>query len=356
MIGTVVSGYRIDGKLGEGGMGEVYAATHELMGKRVAIKVLRYEHSQNADVVARFFKEARAAMLLNHPGCVDIIDTGRLDDGRGYIVMALLEGQSLKDRIAQGQMPAATVVAIARQVADVLHTAHAKGIIHRDLKPENVFVAPDEADPSGVRVKVLDFGVAKLSEGGVVMTNPNAIIGTPAYMSPEQCKGARFVDTQSDIYSLGCMMYEMVAGRTPFVCRGFGDYLIAHLSAPVPAPSTLAPVDARLERVIMRALAKEKPERQASMAAVIAELDALNLPHAASQATTVMGSKLTPEQLGELRALSKQSRAASGAGTSAARRGGGGGGGGGSNTVLLVVIVIVVAAVVAGGATLLLLR
>ncbi|HMF28582.1 MAG TPA: serine/threonine-protein kinase, partial [Candidatus Cybelea sp.] len=261
MLGTVISGYKIDGKLGEGGMGEVFCATHELMGKRVAVKVLRFEHSQNADVVSRFFKEARATQMLNHPGCVDIIDTGRLEDGRGYIIMALLEGESLKARLERERIPPAVQLAIARQIADVLGAAHQKGIVHRDLKPENVFLIPDGAAPSGVRVKVLDFGVAKLSEGGVQMTNPNAIIGTPAYMAPEQCKGAQFSDQQSDVYSLGCIMFEMAVGRTPFVGRGFGDYLIAHLSQPPPKPSTIAPLDPGLERVIMRALEKTKETR-----------------------------------------------------------------------------------------------
>jgi serine/threonine protein kinase len=136
---------------------------------------------------------------------------------------------------------------------------------------------PDHADPSGLRVKVLDFGVAKLTQAGQqAMTNPNAIIGTPAYMSPEQCKGAAFADSQSDIYSLGCIMFEMATRRTPFQGRGFGDYLMAHLSTPVPPPSTLANVAPSLERVILRALSKTKEQRHATMAELIGELDSLN--------------------------------------------------------------------------------
>jgi serine/threonine-protein kinase len=272
-----IRGYRIDGRLGEGGMGEVFAATNELMGKRVAIKVLRFEHSMNADVVERFFREARACALLNHPGCVDIIDTGHTEDGRGYIIMELLEGEGLKERIKRERIKPQVAISIARQIADVLSAAHAKGIVHRDLKPDNVFLVPNAAEPSGVRVKVLDFGVAKLTQGGApkAMTNPAAIIGTPAYMAPEQFKGAGFVDAQSDIYALGCIMFEMACGREPFQGRGFGDYLMAHLSTPPPAPSSFGQVDARLERLILRALAKNKEERQKSMAEVIAELDAI---------------------------------------------------------------------------------
>ncbi len=289
-----IGGYRIDGKLGEGGMGEVFVGTHELMGKRVAIKVLRHEHSQNADVVNRFFKEARASTLLNHPGCVDVIDTGRLDDGRGYIIMALLEGQSLKDRLAGGRLQPRIQMAIARQIADVLSVAHQKGIIHRDLKPENLFLEADAADPSGIRVKVLDFGVAKLSEGGPrLMTNPNAIIGTPAYMSPEQCKGAAFADSQSDIYSLGCIMFEMACGQPPFVGSGFGDYLMAHIATPVPAPSTFGPIDPEYERIILQALSKAKEQRQKTMAELMGQLDALTLPRSAPDAATLVGDTLS---------------------------------------------------------------
>jgi serine/threonine protein kinase len=284
MIGTNIGGYRVDAKLGEGGMGEVWVGVHPAIGKRVAIKVLREEHSRNAELVSRFFREARATQLLAHPGCVEIIDTGRLADGRGFLVMALLEGQSLKDRIARGRMTLPLVVGIARQIADVLQAAHNKGIIHRDLKPENVHILPDDGDPSGVRVKVLDFGVAKLTEGDVQkMTNPNALIGTPAYMAPEQCKGAQFIDAQSDIYSLGCILFEMACGRPPFVGRGFGEYLMAHLTQPVPAPSSLAQVDARLERVIVRALAKEKQQRHRSMGELIQDLDNIVRPSSPSR-------------------------------------------------------------------------
>jgi eukaryotic-like serine/threonine-protein kinase len=152
MLGTTIGGYRLERKLGEGGMGEVYVGVHELIGKRVAVKVLREEHSQNVELVNRFFKEARATALLAHSGCVDIIDTGRTPAGRGYIIMTLLEGESLKDRLARERLAPVVQLSIARQIADVLAAAHDKGIIHRDIKPENVFLVGDEAAPSRVRV------------------------------------------------------------------------------------------------------------------------------------------------------------------------------------------------------------
>jgi serine/threonine-protein kinase len=289
MIGATIGGYRLDRKLGEGGMGDVYVGVHALIGKRVAVKVLREEHSRNLDLINRFFKEARATAMLQHPGTVDIIDTGRLPDGRGFIIMTLLEGESLKDRLARERLAPVVQMAVARQIADVLATAHSKGIIHRDLKPENVFLLQDDAAPSRVRVKVLDFGVAKLTDNsGQAATNPNALIGTPQYMAPEQCKGAAYVDTQSDIYALGCIMYEMACGRPPFVCRGFGDYLMAHLTQTPAAPSSLATLDPRLERIIVKALAKEKSARQRSMSDVMSELDALTPGGSHASAATVM--------------------------------------------------------------------
>jgi serine/threonine-protein kinase len=305
MIGTTIGGYLLERKLGEGGMGDVFVGVHTLIGKRVAVKVLREEHSRNLDLINRFFKEARATAMLAHPGCVDIIDTGRLPDGRGYIVMTLLEGESLKDRLARERPAPVVQMAVARQIADVLATAHHKGIIHRDLKPENVFLLADQAAPSHVRVKVLDFGVAKLTDltPGQAATNPNALIGTPQYMAPEQCKGAAYVDTQSDIYALGCIMYEMACGRPPFVCRGFGDYLMAHLTQTPAAPSTLATLDPRLERIIVKALAKEKTARQRSMGELMKELDALAPSTSNANAATMMAQPATlvaPRQSHEL--------------------------------------------------------
>jgi len=291
VIGQLVGSYRIDAKIGEGGMGDVYLGVHDLMGKRVAIKVLRPEHSENADVIERFFREARAIALLSHPGAVDVYDTGRLDDGRAYIVMALLEGEDLRHRIQRAPLEFADQLSIARQIAETLAAAHDKGIIHRDLKPDNVFLTP------GGRVKILDFGVAKLVDQAVSLkTKTVAILGSPPYMSPEQCRGAGFVDHRSDVYALGCLMFEMACRRPPFVCKGFGDFLIAHCFEAPPAPSTLVAIDPAYQRIILKALSKKPEERQQTMAEVFAELAALR-PDAppAELSTTLRTSRPPPE-------------------------------------------------------------
>jgi serine/threonine protein kinase len=308
MVGEKIGNYLVDGKLGEGGMGIVYSARHELIGKRVAIKVLRPQHSTNEEHVERFFREAKATTRLNHPGTVDILDTGKLDDGRAYLVMALLEGEDLKQRLQRDRPSLPWSLAVTRQIAELLSVAHDKGIIHRDLKPDNIFVVGDSLDASGVRIKVLDFGVAKLvDEASLVKTKTVAIIGTPPYMSPEQCRGAGFVSLHSDIYAVGCILYELICGRTPFVCRGFGEYLIAHCVDPVPPPSTLVPtIDPGLERVIMKALSKTVAERHQSMNELLADLDTVGktpsvgptlAATAAASATLVSSAPLASKDL-----------------------------------------------------------
>jgi serine/threonine-protein kinase len=301
VIGELVGSYRVDALIGKGGMGEVYQATHTLIGKRVAVKVLRPEHSQLPDVVERFFREARAIAAISHPGTVDVYDTGRLDDGRAYIVMALLEGEDLRGRLDREPMPTELVRMVARQIAETLSVAHKKGIIHRDLKPDNVFLLPDAGERSGVRAKILDFGVAKLVDQAVSLkTKTVAILGSPPYMSPEQCRGAGFVDHRSDIYALGCLLFEMVTRRTPYVCRGFGEYLIAHCAEPVPNPRQYEPgIDPVLERIILKALSKKPEERQQSMDELLAELEHIGTeqqPDTPAELTTTMRSS-APIQL-----------------------------------------------------------
>ena len=284
MIGATVGSYQVREEIGHGGMGVVYAAEHPLIGRKVAVKVLLPEYSRNQEVVNRFFNEARAATMIRHPGLVDVIDFGYAPDGAAFLIMEFLEGESLASRLKRGPMAPKELIALGRQVAAAVGAAHEKGIVHRDLKPDNIFLVPDRELAGGVRVKVLDFGIAKLSTmeksgpntpGGSLKTRTGVVMGTPLYMSPEQGGGAANVDARADIYSLGCILYEMACGRVPFVKEGFGETIAAHIYEQPLAPREVEPTLPRaLERVILKALAKKPDERQPSMGALAAELEA----------------------------------------------------------------------------------
>jgi serine/threonine-protein kinase len=277
MIGETVGSYRIVAKLGEGGMGAVYLGEHEHIARKAAIKVLLPELSANKQIVARFFNEARATSLIRHPGIVEIIDCSVLPNGNAYIVMEYLTGESLGSHLrAHGRVPPSRALALTRQVAAALSAAHSQHIIHRDLKPDNVFVL---AAPDPSPIKILDFGIAKLTQGGSregsQTTRTGALIGTPAYMSPEQCRGAGAVDHRTDIYSLGCIAFEMLCGRPPFTYEGFGELIQAHLSAVPPRALSLEPsVSPEADALIARLLAKSPDDRPQTMNDVIEELDA----------------------------------------------------------------------------------
>jgi serine/threonine-protein kinase len=264
IVADVVGSYRIIGKIGEGGMGAVYVAEHTLIGRQAAIKVLQREMSHRQDLVTRFFNEARAATAVKHPGIVEIYDFGYHTDGSAYIVMEYLEGETLSARLRRfGPLPAARAAALGRQVAGALGAAHAKGIVHRDLKPDNIFIVRDPDITDGERTKILDFGIAKLAgdQPGSSRTRTGVVMGTPTYMSPEQSKGAGNVDARTDLYALGCIVFEMVCGRPPFVAEGGGEVMAQHIYAAVPAPSSIAPVTPQLEQFLLRALAKDPAQR-----------------------------------------------------------------------------------------------
>src|SRR6476619_3928398 len=209
---------------------------------RAAIKVLHASFTSRPDIVTRFFNEARAATAINDPGIVQIFDFGHHTDGSAYIVMELLDGEPLDHRIARGPMSVGDVLRIMRQVASALGAAHARGIIHRDLKPENIFLVRDPEVPGGERAKILDFGIAKLaSADGGSKTQTSAVMGTPTYMSPEQCRGAGHVDQRSDVYALGCVLFALLVGRPPFLAEGIGDIIAMHLREQAPVPSLIVP-------------------------------------------------------------------------------------------------------------------
>jgi len=287
MLGARLGNYRIVEVLGEGGMGVVYVGRHRQLGHRVAVKVLRPGPSRNADTVQRFFNEAQAATAIRHLGIVQVFDFGRTPDGRAYFVMELLEGETLTARLKQRQLDAVECCRIGRQIANVLAAAHAAGITHRDLKPDNLFLIPDTEALGGERVKVLDFGIAKLAgeiRPSRAQTRADLVMGTPTYMSPEQCRGAGEVDNRSDIYSLGCILFRMACGRPPFMGQA-REILDSHQLAPPPHPQSHAPdLPAQLATLIEQMLAKQPDERPQTMAAVSQALDeilqALGVPPA----------------------------------------------------------------------------
>jgi serine/threonine protein kinase len=274
----VIGSYRLLEKLGEGAMGTVWVAEHLLLGRRAAIKLLQPTYSTSKSITQRFFNEAKVIAAIANPGIVQIFDFGLHGDGSPYIVMEMLDGEGLDARLRRaGRLGPRDAVRLVKQVAISLSTAHGKGVIHRDLKPENLFIARDPAVPGGERVKVLDFGIAKLSRGdGRNKTRTGVVLGTPAYMSPEQCRGVGTIDHRADIYSLGAVLFCLVTGRPPFRGEGAGDVIIAQVRDRPPVPSALAPgIPAALDAVILRCLEKDPSRRYQAMGELTAALDGL---------------------------------------------------------------------------------
>jgi tRNA A-37 threonylcarbamoyl transferase component Bud32 len=278
MIGHSLGSYKITDMIGEGGMAVVYQAEHVLIGRRVAIKRLLPDMVRDDALVERFFNEARAAARLQHPGLVEVFDFGHDVDGSAYIVMELLEGESLASRIArESPLAAATALSITRQVAAAVHAAHEHGIVHRDLKPENLYLVAEHDAPDGVRVKVLDFGIAKLAaseDQRSVKTKTGALFGTPRYMAPEQCRNATAVDRRADIYSLGCILYEMLVGAPPFKHDTWAELVAAHMYEPPQPPSQRdGRIPSDVEAIVLRALAKRPDDRFPTMLDFANELE-----------------------------------------------------------------------------------
>jgi len=265
--GSQLGAYRVVRQIGVGGMGAVWLAEHISLGRRAAIKVLHPEYSHRSEIVTRFFNEARAATSISDPGIVQIFDFGQHTDGSVYIVMELLEGEPLDRRLARcGTLAIADALRIMRQAASTLAAAHAHRIVHRDLKPENIFLVHDPEVPGGERAKILDFGIAKLADSDSgIKTQTSAVMGTPFYMSPEQCRGAGLVDQRSDVYALGCVLYALLIGHPPFVAEGMGEVIAMHLREPAPVPSTLRPeLPPEIDRLIAMCLAKDPDKRFAT--------------------------------------------------------------------------------------------
>ncbi|MEP6860920.1 MAG: serine/threonine-protein kinase [Deltaproteobacteria bacterium] len=268
LIGTSAGNYRILDKISDGGMGSVYRAEHTLIGRLVAVKVLLPELTGNREIVDRFFREAKATTAIKHPGIVEVFDFGYLETGLAYIVMELLEGMTLARRIKmRGPMPEGEAAALLRGVCSGLAAAHDKGIVHRDLKPDNLFLVQDLDIPNGERIKLLDFGIAKLTDIGSAhaATKTGAVMGTPTYMSPEQCRGSGDVDARADIYSLGCIFYQLLTGKPPFANEGAGEVIGMHLYVQPEPPSRHAlGISPDTEALVMAMLAKDPKLRPQS--------------------------------------------------------------------------------------------
>jgi len=261
-VGARVNDYEIESKIGEGAMGAVYRAVHPAIGRRVAIKVMTPKVFDEPDAVKRFVAEARAVAAIRHPGIVDIFGFGRLPDGRTYLVMEWLEGATLGEMLKEAPIPHEEACDFIRQIARALEAAHSKGIVHRDLKPENVFI--HHIDDEKPVTKLLDFGLAKVTtkeDRLVARTRTGQLLGTPLYMSPEQCK-SKGVDHRTDVYALGCMGYELLAGRVPFDADNVAELISQHLMAPPPRPTKFNPnLAPELDELLFQMISKDPVER-----------------------------------------------------------------------------------------------
>jgi serine/threonine protein kinase len=268
--GVTIGAYRVLKKIGEGGMGTVYLGEHILLGRKAAIKVLLPSLSSNEEIVKRFFNEARAVTMIADPGIVQVFDFGYHTDGSAFIVMELLDGEPMDKRLERiGRFGLTECLRLMRLICTSLGAAHAKGIVHRDLKPENIFIIGDPAVPGGERAKILDFGIAKFSggESGKLKTRTGMLMGTPVYMSPEQCRGASDIDHCSDIYSIACVMFTMLTGLPPFDGEGAGELIAAHLREPPPLASARIPeLPSVIDQILQQCMRKSPTDRFQSMA------------------------------------------------------------------------------------------
>src|SRR5215218_7083921 len=286
--------YELRTLVGSGGMADVYLAGDEVLGREIALKMLKERYAQNEEFVERFRREAKSAAVLSSPYIVPIFDRGETEDGAYYITMEYLPGGTLKDKItATGALPSEEAAEVALQVAEALKTAHARGVIHRDIKPRNILLAD-----SG-HVKVADFGIARAADATTI-SHTGDILGSAKYMSPEQAVGEQ-VGPASDIYSLGVVLYEMLTGRVPFEVETPADVPIRHADGPPHRPRELNPeVPVGMDTIVMRLLAKDPENRYSSAAELIEELGRMQhgLPPVVSSGEKVTSAALTtPETL-----------------------------------------------------------
>ncbi|MGQ0736769.1 MAG: protein kinase domain-containing protein [Acidobacteriota bacterium] len=325
VLGESLGSYRILGKLGEGGMGEVYRARDTKLAREVAVKVLPDAVANDPERIARFEREARSLAALHHPNVATLFGMEQ-SEGRHFLVMELVEGLTLAERLLTGPMAVAEALAVARQIADGLEAAHERGIVHRDLKPANVKITPDDV------VKVLDFGLAKPGAGAPVasgavrspgggdgledhsptittpaMTEAGIILGTAAYMSPEQAKGMA-ADHRSDIFSFGCVLYELLAGRQPFRGESVSDVLASVIAREPDWAALPSPINPRLTALLQRCLAKSRRQRWQAIGDVRAEIELMaadpagsaTMPATAATGRPTWRARATPLAAGAL--------------------------------------------------------
>lgn len=287
--GTHIGPYRLRRRLGKGGMGTVYEAIHEKIGRSVAVKLLSARLSRRASARERFLNEARAGARVRHPGLVQIFDHGALPDGTPYLLMELLHGQTVRALLARrddGRQSLADALRIGRQVADALAAAHAGGIVHRDIKPDNLMLEEEPEAEGGLRIKVLDFGIAKFLQAPDYHTRPSTRpLGTPTYMSPEQCRGDDLIDGTTDVYSLGIVLYELICGRPPFIGEPRAQERVTYqqvFADPRPLTELRPDVNQDVEALVLKMLDKRARSRP-SMLEVAQHLERLLTLHQAQQ-------------------------------------------------------------------------
>ncbi len=258
--GAALGEFRIEKKIGEGGMGTVFSAVHPMIAKRAAIKILKHQLCRDKNMIERFIDEARAVNQIGHPNIVDIFAFGEMPDGRRYLAMEWLRGETLRERIRRGPMSITQMARVIRPLARALEAAHDKQVIHRDLKPENVFLV--EVPHDEPHVKLLDFGIAKLANEKSSIDTEHQILGTPTYMSPEQARNADDAGPMSDVYSLGAIAFELLTGRPPFQNRGTIEMVTAHLEEmPVSPSSIVDEIPDEIDRLLLEMLAKNPADR-----------------------------------------------------------------------------------------------
>ncbi|MDX2093253.1 MAG: serine/threonine-protein kinase [Kofleriaceae bacterium] len=306
IVGTTLADrYLVTRKVGQGGMGAVYEATHTLIGKRVAVKVLLEKYAQREAIVKRLKQEAQLASSVGNEHIIDITDFGTTEDGRTFVVMEFLEGESLAECLArETSLPEQRILRIVAQAANALSAAHAKGIVHRDIKPENLFLLKRKEQDF---VKVVDFGISKSlrasseEEEPQRLTQTGMVLGTPLYMSPEQARGDDELDQRVDVYALGVIMYEAATGRVPFVGSNYLSVISQVLNETPKPPRELKPeLSEEFEAVVMKAMAKDVKERYASAKAMLDDVTAiLEDPTHSTERARITGPRRKPGKKAE---------------------------------------------------------